>query len=77
MNNLKRLREEKEWSLQQLGDLCGRSKAHLHQLEKAASNPSIKTAYRVAKILDCSVYDIWVDETKIIEETITVRRCID
>ena len=74
MNNLKKLRTENKFSLQELGDMCGRSKAHMHELEKDSANPTLKTAYSVAKILGVTVYDIWPDTIEVIEETITVRR---
>jgi len=76
MNRLKELRNAEELSLQQLGDMCGRSKAHIHELEKQGANPTIKTAYMIAKVLDKSVYDIWPDTTEIVEETIIVRRVL-
>ena len=75
-NKLKEFRTDAELSLQKLGDMCGRSKAQLHELEKEGANPTLKTAYMVAKVLDKSVYDIWPDNTKIIEETIVVRRVV-
>jgi len=75
-NELKIIRKQRELSLQKLGDMCGRSKAQLHQLEQDNANPTLATAYRVAKVLDCSVYDIWPDTTKIVEETVIVRRVL-
>lgn len=75
-NNLKTLREAAGLSLQALGDMCGRSKGQVWELEKESANPTIKTAYAVAKVLGISVYDIWPDQTKIIEEIITVRRVV-
>lgn len=73
-NTLKQLRNKAGYSLEELGGMCGRSKAHMHELEKATANPTLKTAYSIAKVLDVSVYDIWIDTTEIVEETITVRR---
>lgn len=75
-NNLKALREAAGLSLQALGDMCGRSKAQMHELEKEFANPTIKTAYALAKVLGKSVYDIWPDRTEIVEEIITVRRVV-
>lgn len=75
-SNLKKFREEAGLSLQKFGDMCGKSKAHMHELEKESANPTLTTAYSIAKVIDKSVYDIWPDTTKIIEETITVRRVV-
>jgi len=49
-NNLKQLRVEAELSLQGLGDLCDRSKAKLHELEKDKAKPTLKTAYSNALV---------------------------
>lgn len=74
-NNLKALRNHAKLTLQGLGDMCGVSKPHLHDLEKeTGSVPKISTAYAIAKVLGKTVYEIWPDETEVIEETIIVRR---
>jgi len=74
MNNLKTLRTAKNLSLQELGDMCGRSKAQMHELEKEFANPTLKTAYAISKVLDVAVTDIWPNNVEIVEETIIVRR---
>lgn len=75
MNNLKQLREEAGLSLSQLGRLCGKSKAHMWELEKEASNnPTLKTAYALANVLEVDVYDIWPDTTEIEVEKVEIRR---
>ncbi len=76
-NNLKTIRTKSGLSLQILGDMCGRSKAQIYQLEKATSYPRLDTAYRVGQVLNVSVYEIWPDMTEIMEETITIRRVVD
>lgn len=74
-SNLKRLRQDSGFTLQGLGDMCGISKAHLHDLEKeTGSAPKITTAYAIAKVLNKSVYEVWPDTTEVVEETIIVRR---
>lgn len=76
-NNLKQLRKAAGFSLQQLGDMCGKSKVAIHHLEKDVANPTLKTAYGIALVLDISVTDIWPNNLKIITETITIRRIGD
>ena len=74
-NNLQGFRKAAGLSLQGLGDVCGLSKAHLHDLEKeTGSCPKLSTAYAIAGVLGKTVYEIWPDTTEIVEETITVRR---
>ena len=75
-NNLKKHRQKAGLSLQALGDLCGRSKAQIHQIENYASAPRLDTAYLLATVLGVSVYDIWPNTIKVVEETITVRRAV-
>lgn len=76
-NNLKQARQDAGLTLQSLGDACGLSKSHLHDLEKeTGSAPTLPTAYAIACVLGKSVYDIWPDETQVVEETIVVRRVV-
>lgn len=76
-SNLKQFRRDAGLTLQGLGDMCGLSKSHLHDLEKeAGSQPKITTAYAIACVLGKSVYDIWPDETEVVEKTIVVRRVV-
>ena len=77
-SNLKQFRTEAGYTLQTIGDMCGISKSHMHDLEKeSGSSPKLTTAYAIAKVLDKSVYEIWPDETEIIVETVTIRRVIE
>ena len=74
-SNLQKIRKEAKLTLQGLGDICGVTKSHLHDLEKeTGSSPKISTAYAISNVLGKTVYEIWPDTTEIIEETITVRR---
>jgi DNA-binding XRE family transcriptional regulator len=74
-NNLKTLRTQAGFSLDELGKLCGgKSRAQIHQLEKDSANPLLSTAYVIAGVLNVDVTDIWPNEIEIILETTTVRR---
>lgn len=76
-NNLQEFRKNAKLSLQGLGDICGLSKSHVHELEKSEGPcPRLSTAYAIAAVLGKSVYEIWPDTTEIVEETITVRKII-
>lgn len=76
-NNLKQLRTEAGFSLHQLGELCRSSKTHIFHLEQDGSNPTLKTAYRIAVALDKTVTDIWPNDVKLITETVIIRRVGD
>lgn len=74
-NNLKTFRQEAGLTLQGLSDICGISKAHIHDLEKeAGSCPKLSTAYAISNVLGKTVYEVFPDKTEIIEETVIVRR---
>ncbi len=73
-NQLKVFRGQAKLTLQGLADMYGGTKSHCWALEKGTSTPTLTTAYAIAKVLGKSVYMIWPDETKIIEETVIVRR---
>ena len=76
-NNLKQIRKEAGLTLDELGGMCGVSKSHIHGLEKEdGSAPNITTAYIISCVLGKTVYEIWPDETKVVEETIVVRRVV-
>lgn len=73
-NNIKKYREQSNLTFQELADMYGGTKSHIWALEKGTSSPTLPTAYAMAKVLNVTVYDLWPDETEIIEETIIVRR---
>jgi DNA-binding XRE family transcriptional regulator len=73
-NRLKELREKAGLSLQGLADGLGCSKTNIWELEKATANPTLKTAYSIAAVLDVQVTDIWPAQVQVVEETIVVRR---
>lgn len=60
---IRSLRMEREFSLSQLAQRSGVSKAYLSQLEAGtADNPSVEAARKLAKALDVSLYDLLGEE---------------
>ena len=74
MSNLKKIREDANLSLSEIGELCDRSKQHMWELEKQDANPTLKIAYAIANVLGKSVYDIWPDKTEVEVEKVIIRR---
>lgn len=68
MNHLKKLRKEADLTIQGLATKCGVSKSYAWELENDNCNPSITMAYRFGAVLGKTVYEIWPDKTKIVEE---------
>jgi DNA-binding XRE family transcriptional regulator len=62
-NNLKKFRKKAKWSLQDLGDICGVTRAALSLLERGdRESPKLNTAYAIAKAFNVSVYEIWPEK---------------
>jgi transcriptional regulator with XRE-family HTH domain len=51
---LKRLRDERKLTAQQLADICGVSRGYINQLESGSRQPSIETAERLSAALGIS-----------------------
>ena len=73
-NNLKLYRTQANLTLQELAEMYGGTKSHCHALENGTSSPTLNTAYAIACVLDMTVYEIWPDNTNIVEETVIIRR---
>lgn len=73
-NKLKSIRKNSGYSLEELGDMCGMAKSQIWTLEQGESAPRLDTAYKIAKVLGVTVYEIWPDYTEVIEETVIKRR---
>jgi len=56
--NLRRLRAERGWSLDELGQQAGVSKAMLHQIELGRSQPTVAVAWRIAQGLKVPFNDL-------------------
>lgn len=50
-NNIKRIRNERELTLDQLADITNVSKSMLHQIERGESNPTVVTLWKIASSL--------------------------
>lgn len=72
--NLRQIRKDRGLSIAKLADMCGSYAANLYNLEVGKALPNLATAYTIAKVLDLTVYDIWPDNTEVVEEKITIRR---
>lgn len=54
-DNVKRLREQKNLSQQQLADLIGVNQAMIHYIEVGTKVPSLAVAISLAKAFECSI----------------------
>ncbi|HEY9784909.1 MAG TPA: helix-turn-helix transcriptional regulator [Candidatus Obscuribacterales bacterium] len=55
---IRKLREEKGWSQEQLALEAGVDNSHLGKLERGEGNPTIRLVYRIAEALGVEVRDV-------------------
>lgn len=61
-NRLEFLRKERGYNQEQLADLLDVSRQTISSLENGKYNPSILLAFKIAKVFDCSIEDIFIYE---------------
>ncbi len=63
-NSLKVLRAGRDWTQQDIADRLGVSRQTINAIEKGKYDPALPTAFRLAKLFDCRIEDIFefVDE---------------
>jgi putative transcriptional regulator len=59
-NQLEELRNQKGWTQQDLGDLVGVSRQTIISLEHGRYNPSILLAFRLARLFDKPIENIFI-----------------
>ncbi|MCL4366706.1 helix-turn-helix domain-containing protein [Patescibacteria group bacterium] len=52
--NLRKLRQEKEWTQEELADKAGMHFTYIGQIERGVRNPSLINLYKLAKALNVS-----------------------
>ena len=55
------MRKKKNWTLDQLANICGVSRSMLSQIERGEANPTLGVAYRIAQAFGMTIGDL-VDE---------------
>ncbi|GAB3005352.1 helix-turn-helix transcriptional regulator [uncultured Cyclobacterium sp.] len=61
-NNLKVLRAQKNWTQADLADSLAVSRQTINAIEKGKFDPSLPLAFRIAKLFDCTIEEIFDDE---------------
>ena len=60
-NTLPDLRRERGWSQQRLAEELGVSRQTIIAIERERFDPSLPLAFRVARLFECSIEDIFSD----------------
>lgn len=58
-NRIKVLRAEKNLTQEDLGEIIGVSRQTINAIEKEKFDPSLPTAFRIAKLFELSIEDIF------------------
>lgn len=61
-NHLKVLRVERNWTQADLAEHLGVSRQTVNAIEKEKFDPSLPLAFRVARLFDLKIEEIFVDE---------------
>ena len=78
INNLKKVRTAAGLSTQEVAVRAGSSRNYMNQLQQQSGPvPGLLMAYKIAKVLSTTVYDICPDNLQVVEETIIVVRVIE
>ena len=60
-NSLKQLRADKGWSQAALGDELNVSRQTVNAIETGRFDPSLPLAFKLARLFDCAIEDIFSD----------------
>ena len=60
-NRLKVLRAERNWSQAELGERLGVSRQAVNQIETSRYDPSLPLAFRIARLFDMRIEEIFDD----------------
>ncbi|HEY0014202.1 MAG TPA: helix-turn-helix transcriptional regulator [Allosphingosinicella sp.] len=61
-NRLKVLRAERDWSQAELGGRLGVSRQAVNAIETGKYDPSLPLAFRIARLFDTRIEDVFDDE---------------
>ena len=61
-SKLKILRAERDWSQAQLAEALGVSRQTINAIETGKYDPSLPLAFKMAKLFECSIEDIFEPE---------------
>ncbi len=61
-NRLKELRAERDWTQADLAERTDVSRQTINAIEKGKFDPSLPLAFRLAKLFDLSIEEVFLDE---------------
>ncbi|HEX7878699.1 MAG TPA: helix-turn-helix transcriptional regulator [Candidatus Eisenbacteria bacterium] len=64
VNHLKAFRADRNWSQDQLASRVGVSRQTIHAIERGKSEPSLSLAFRLARLFDVTIEEIFAPEAR-------------
>ncbi len=61
-NRLKELRADRDWTQQDLADRANVSRQTINAIEKEKFDPSLPVAFRIARLFDMRIEDVFLDD---------------
>ena len=61
-NHLKDLRAQRDWTQADLAERVNVSRQTINAIEKGKFDPSLPIAFRIARVFDSTIEDIFLDE---------------
>ena len=61
-NHLKSLRGERDWTQADLADRVNVSRQTINAIEKEKFDPSLPIAFRISRVFDMAIEEVFVDE---------------
>lgn len=58
-NRLKVMRAERDWTQQDLADRLGVARQTVNAIEKGKYDPALPTAFRLGRLFECAIEDIF------------------
>ena len=68
---IRKAREEKQLTQEQLGEVCGLSNSHIGHIERGTRIPSIDTLYKISYTLDANIDSLLIDSKKLDENWVS------
>lgn len=59
--NIRKIRKERGLTQRKLGELSSINEVQIRQYELGKANPKIETLQKIAKALDCTIYELTID----------------
>ncbi len=75
--NIKKFRQEKNYSVREFSSMTGISESHIKNLESAGASPSMNTIVKISNVLEIAIDDLLAESMSAKSRISFVRKKID